>query len=205
MKILIAEDDLTSRSMLEAMLAKCGYDVVTASDGDQTWEALQHPCAPKLVVLDLIMPGMDGLDVLRNLRAVETATPAYVIILTQRVGKKNIVTGLDAGANDYIEKPFDADELRARIRVGEKVVELQSALAQRVKALEEALAHVKRLQGLLPICMHCHRIRSDEEIWEQIEDYVEQHTDVKFSHGLCPECRLAHYPDYPVRSRSRAK
>jgi DNA-binding response OmpR family regulator len=107
--------------------------------------------------------------------------------------KEDVVEGLEAGANDYIRKPFDRPELRARVRVGERVLELEAALAERIRALQDALAHVKTLQGLLPICMHCHRIRNDQQTWERLEKYISEHTEAEFTHGLCPECMKKHY------------
>jgi len=109
--------------------------------------------------------------------------------------KEDIVSGLDAGANDYVIKPFEQEELRARLRVGERVVELQSALNDRVKELQKALSHIKTLQGILPICMHCHKIRDDQDVWQRLEKYIAEHSGVQFSHGLCPECRKKYYPD----------
>ena len=107
--------------------------------------------------------------------------------------KEDIVAGLEAGANDHITKPFDRDELKARVRVGQRVIELQSALADRVRELEEAMSHIRTLQGILPICMHCHRIRNDQESWERIESYIQEHSEAQFSHGLCPECLEKYY------------
>ena len=102
--------------------------------------------------------------------------------------------GLEAGADDYIVKPVDSQELRARINAGVRIIELQKALADRVRELEEEKKHVKTLQGLIPICMHCHRIRDDKEIWERLETYIERHSNAAFSHALCPECLEKYYP-----------
>ena len=101
--------------------------------------------------------------------------------------------GLGAGANDYIVKPFNREELRARVKVGERIIKLQSSLAARVEELQEALSHIKTLQGILPICMYCHKIRDDKEAWGRIESYIEKHSEVRFSHSLCPECLEKHY------------
>ncbi len=138
MRILIAEDDFTSRSMLTAILKKWGYDPVVTEDGNAAWDALQQPAAPKLVLLDWNMPKMDGLDVCRRLRESESANSSYIILLTGRGEKNDIVQGLEAGANDYISKPYDSDELQARIRVGQRMLELQSSLAE----ARDALAHL---------------------------------------------------------------
>jgi two-component system cell cycle response regulator len=141
MRILIAEDDFTSRSMLTAILKKWGYDPVVTEDGNAAWDALQQPAAPKLVLLDWNMPKMDGLDVCRRLRESESANSSYIILLTGRGEKNDIVQGLEAGANDYISKPYDSDELQARIRVGQRMLELQSSLAEARDALARLAMH----------------------------------------------------------------
>jgi CheY-like chemotaxis protein len=106
MRILIAEDDLTSRLMLQAVLGKFGYDVSIAKDGEEAWKILQQPDAPKLIVLDRVMPGMDGLTLCRNLRAQHHPEPFYILLLTSKSEPNDIVQGLEAGADDYIAKPF---------------------------------------------------------------------------------------------------
>jgi YesN/AraC family two-component response regulator len=112
----------------------------------------------------------------------------YLMLLTSLESKGHIVAGLDAGADDYLVKPFDPEELRARINVGVRVLSLQERLADRVKELQEALANVKVLHGLLPICSYCKRIRGDDQYWQQVEGYIAQHSDAQFSHGICPTC-----------------
>ena len=141
MKILIAEDDFTSRSMLTAILKKWGYDPVVTEDGMAAWDALQKPDAPRLVLLDWNMPGLDGLEVCRRLRTKETPNPPYVILLTGRGEKGDIVRGLEAGANDYIAKPYDNAELQARIRVGQRMLELQAKLLEARDALAHQATH----------------------------------------------------------------
>ncbi len=188
MKILIADDDATSRRMLERVLEQWGYEVTAVDDGNQAFEALTREDHPGLAVLDWVMPGMDGPEVCRKLRAAEGRRPLYLILLTMRDGKEDIVEGLESGANDYICKPFNREELRARVGVGERVIELQNALAERVSELEEAILHVKTLQGLLPICSRCHKIRDDQEVWQNLERYIERHSEARLSHGYCPEC-----------------
>ena len=196
MRILIAEDDITSRALLKHMLAKWGYEVVVTKDGNEAWEVLQAEDAPRLAILDWMMPGLDGVEVCRKVRQLDVSNPTYIILLTTRSSKKDIVTGLEAGADDYIGKPYEMDELRVRVKVGERVAALQSALVKQVHSLQEALAHVKTLQGILPICMHCHKIRNDQQSWERLEKYITEHSDAQFSHGLCPECLKKHYPDF---------
>ncbi len=113
----------------------------------------------------------------------------YIILLTAKGRKEDIVQGLTAGADDYIIKPFDRSELKARINVGERILRLQAELAARVKELELALANVKLLQGLLPICCYCKRIRNDQNYWQQVDAYISDHSEAQFTHGICPECR----------------
>ena len=188
MRILIAEDDLVSRKMLEATLVRWGYEVVITSDGEAAWKCLREPDAPKMAILDWMMPGLDGVDVCSNLRTLTTSEPTYVILLTAKGNKADIVSGLQAGADDYIVKPFDRDELRARVQAGVRIVTLQASLAARVRELEETVARVKTLQGLLPICSYCKRVRNDGDYWQQVESYISDHSDARFSHGICPDC-----------------
>jgi phosphoserine phosphatase RsbU/P len=133
MRILIAEDNLTSRRILESILVKWNYDVISACDGNEAWEKLQEKDHPKLIILDWMMPGINGVEICRRLRQAEAVEPIYIILLTARDEKNDIVEGLGAGADDYIPKPFDKDELRARIDVGRRVVELQAALLEKEK------------------------------------------------------------------------
>jgi DNA-binding response OmpR family regulator len=148
MRVLIAEDDLTSRIMLQAVLSKWGYDVTSASDGEEAWDVLQRTDAPPLVVLDWMMPGMDGLTLCRKLRAQDRADPLYILLLTAKGESNDIVRGLEAGADDYVAKPYDNEELRARIGAGRRVLELSFEVAMRQK-----------LQGVLEMAgAVCHEL-----------------------------------------------
>jgi two-component system cell cycle response regulator len=141
MRILIAEDDLTARTLLLGMLKKWEYDVVAAKDGLAAWDALQQPDAPRLVILDWVMPQMDGLEVIKLARAHFTEQPPYIILLTSKDEKGDIISGLEAGANDFIKKPFDHEELYARIRVGQRTIELQTKLYETQKSLAHLATH----------------------------------------------------------------
>lgn len=188
MKILIAEDDPVSRRLLEAALLKWGYEVIVTTNGKEAWEAIQAPDAPLLLILDWLMPEMDGIEICREARLHPSLQSAYIILLTSRGSKDDIIKGLEAGADDYVTKPFDHGELRARLRVGSRVVQLQTALGERVHELEEAITNVKQLQGLLPICCYCKKIRDDGNYWHRVESYIANHANVRFSHGICPDC-----------------
>jgi CheY-like chemotaxis protein len=188
LEVLVADDEPVSRTVVAAMLRKGGYHVQLASDGEQAWLALQQPNAPPVAVMDWMMPGLDGPEICRRLRQLETPTPTYVILLTSRDASADVVEGLRAGADDYVRKPPNEEELLARISVGARVISLQQTLADRVRRLEEALSNVKQLQGLLPMCSYCKRIRDDQNYWQQVESYFSDHSDVQFSHSYCPDC-----------------
>jgi CheY-like chemotaxis protein len=191
MKILVAEDDAVTRKMLVVTLERLGWDVIQAEDGNAAWQAfetLKGKSAPELAVLDWMMPGVEGIEICRRLRTTPGFELVYVILVTSRGGKEDLSYGLAAGANDYITKPFDPVELQARVRVGERMVRLQRSLAARVTELEAALAHVQRLQGLLPICSYCKKVRNEANYWEQVESYLGAHSDLDFTHSICPQC-----------------
>jgi sigma-B regulation protein RsbU (phosphoserine phosphatase) len=188
LRVLVADDEPVSRTVVGAMLKKAGYEVSFASDGDQAWQQLNVPNPPPIALLDWEMPGLAGPEVVQRIRAQVERAPIYVILLTSRDSSADIVTGLKAGANDYVTKPANEDELVARVNVGARVVELQIALAERVRSLEEALANVKALQTLLPMCAYCKAIRNDQNYWEKVETYFHDHSGVSFSHSYCPNC-----------------
>jgi DNA-binding response OmpR family regulator len=188
MKVLIAEDDSISRRLLQAALVKWGYEVIVTNDGREAWNVLQAPDPPMLLIVDWLMPEMDGVEICREARKHEALKSAYIILLTSRGSKEDVVQGLEAGADDYVTKPFDHGELRARVQVGARVIGLQKALAERVHQLEEAMNSVKTLQGLLPICCYCKKIRDDGNYWHRVESYISGHANVRFSHGICPDC-----------------
>jgi len=148
-RILIAEDDAVSRELICARLAKWGYDVVATDNGADAMNALRKTDAPRLAILDWMMPGMDGLEICRRVRDVDRAL--YIIMLTARGTKENLIEGLGAGADDYLIKPFDKDELQARILVGLRVMALQATLAERVKELEWASAEIRQLRLQIPL------------------------------------------------------
>jgi sigma-B regulation protein RsbU (phosphoserine phosphatase) len=176
MRILIADDDRVSTMMLARTLEKWGFEVVVVHDGAAAWEHVSGKTPPELIIADWMMPGLDGLELCRRIRGVTPPSTVYVILLTARTSRQDLVAGLEAGADDYLTKPFDPDELRARIHVGQRTLGL--------------IANIKRLTGLLPICSYCKRIRSDHNYWEQVESYITEHTGALFSHGICPPCMV---------------
>jgi len=188
MRILIAEDEPMTRLALERALQGWGYEVLALAQGDLAWEELQKPDGPRLALLDWEMPGLSGPDVCRKVRAVLAAEPPYLILLTGRAQPEDVAVGLQSGANDYLTKPFHRAELEARLNVAQRTLELQRALADRIRELESALAQVKQLRGMLPICAWCKKIRDDHNYWRRVEEYICQHAEVTFTHGICPDC-----------------
>ena len=147
MRVLIAEDDLTSRILLRKVLEKWGYEVVVTEDGAAAWDVLRGADPPRIAVLDWMMPEMDGVEVCRRARSLETRQPAYIILLTALGEKENLVTGFEAGADDYVGKPYDPAELHARLEVGRRLVELNDELVEAQLRLE-VQASTDALTGL---------------------------------------------------------
>lgn len=173
MKILIVDDDSTSRILLSATLKKLGHQVAAASSADEVLTALETGHVP-LLISDMMMPGMNGLDLCRTIRTANRPQYTYIILLTSVSGKSSYLLGMKAGADDFLTKPFDEDMLAARLVAAERILNLQSQL--------------KQLTGLLPICCVCKKVRDDQNYWQQVESYIIQRTDAKFSHGYCPDC-----------------
>jgi DNA-binding response OmpR family regulator len=185
MRLLVVDDDRALRDVLRRSLTLAGYDVRVTETGAGALSDVSST-VPDAVVLDIGLPDIDGLEVCRLLRREGNRVP--ILMLTARDAVADRIDGLDAGADDYLVKPFDPDELRARIHVGVRVLTLQERLADRVAELETAVSTVKRLQGLIPICSYCKRIRSEGNDWEQLESYISEHSNAQFSHGICPPC-----------------
>jgi sigma-B regulation protein RsbU (phosphoserine phosphatase) len=188
MRALVADDDPVARVILARALPEWAVEPIVVADGVAAWEVITSGNAPSLAIMDWEMPGLDGPELCRRIRGNPATASMYVILLTGRDTVEDVVAGLDAGADDYLVKPFRAAELRARINAGVRVLTLQERLAERVVELQQALASVKQLSGLLPICSYCKRVRGDEDYWQQVESYVADRTDAEFSHGVCPNC-----------------
>jgi CheY-like chemotaxis protein len=188
MTVLVADDHDVNRKLLRSILQGEGYEVLEAANGIDALNLLESATKPLVGLVDWEMPQMEGIEVCRQARALEGLPPTFLILVTVRDSKQDVVAGLLAGANDYITKPFDKTELLARVKVATQMVELQQALTERVEELKEALLNVKQLSGLLPICSYCKKIRDDQNYWQQVESYVGKHSEAKFSHSICPTC-----------------
>lgn len=181
MKVLIAEDDRTSRALLRGALAKLGYEVVEAPDGATAWDALQITNC-RIVVSDWVMPDIDGLELCRRVRSDPSRPYVYFILLSgQRLGDEHYAKAMDEGVDDFLPKPLDVEALRIRLRVAERIIRL----SERVRTLE----------GILPMCAYCRRIRDERGAYSSLEDFVSKTTPAQFSHGVCPECVKKHFPD----------
>jgi DNA-binding response OmpR family regulator len=173
MKILIAEDESVARLSLGAQLKALGHEVIAARDGEEAWE-LFGVHGPSILITDWMMPKIDGLELCRLIRSGNRAKYTFIIMLTALSGKGSYLEGMKAGADDFVTKPFDGDELSARLRVAERILSLQ--------------AEVTQLEGLLPICSYCKKIRDDNNLWQPVDQYITRRTEASFSHGICPEC-----------------
>jgi phosphoserine phosphatase RsbU/P len=172
-RVLVAEDDPVSSLVLVAKLKKLGHEAIVTRNGRDAWYAYRTD-NPQIVITDWMMPVVDGPDLCRMIRADARLQYTYIIMLTASESKESYLEGMNAGADDFVTKPFDLDGLRARLRVAERVLNLQSTVDQ--------------LEGLLPICAYCKKIRDGKNEWQPVEEYVGHHTDTSFEHALCPEC-----------------
>jgi phosphoserine phosphatase RsbU/P len=177
MQILVVDDNEDVNKLLRIQLEDMGHDVVTASNGV---EALERFNQGKFSVLisDWLMPRVDGLELCRRIRANGRPNYCYVILLTVMTGKANYLEASAAGVDDFISKPYDPDELKARLLVADRIVRLQT--------------HVRRLEGVLSTCMYCKKIRDQNKDWVDIEEYISQRSEASFSHDVCPDCYAEH-------------
>ncbi len=186
--ILFIEDDPVSLKVTETALKSWGYSVYAADSAEAAWEYLKNNPRPAMMIVDWQLPGISGPEFCKQVRETACLKDVYIMMLTSSAGRENMLEGLQSGADDYLEKPVDARFLEARVKVGERIVTLQSDLESKVTELQEALNNVKELRGLLPICSYCKKIRNDGNYWERLESYLSAHTHAQFSHSICPDC-----------------
>jgi CheY-like chemotaxis protein len=191
------------RGILKVGLEKYGYEVTECADGNEVLSRLGEEDAPELLILDWMMPEMSGPEICKALRMHQQQRYVYILLLTSKDQKADLIEGLESGADDYLIKPLDMDELEARLHAGQRVLRLQSDLLkqyQEIEAkntlLEKQLREIHQLRGLLPICVCCKKIRQDMDYWEEIDVYITKHSDASFTHGLCPNCLKKEYPDW---------
>jgi sigma-B regulation protein RsbU (phosphoserine phosphatase) len=188
MKVLVAEDDRSLRVTMQKLLEGFGYEVCAASDGNEALNMFLVQ-RPPIIVTDWMMPGMDGLTMVKTIRAFAEDDYTYIIMVSSREDRSDIMEGMQAGVDEFLTKPVDRDHLHARLRVGRRILMLQDTLRQRIREIEEAQKHVRRLQGFLPICAYCKNIRNEADLWQEVEEYIVEHeSSIEFSHSICPEC-----------------
>jgi DNA-binding response OmpR family regulator len=180
--ILVVEDTPWDRELLTTVLEREGYEVVSAIDGARAKD-LAASRNPVLILLDVLMPGMDGIEVCRGLKADALTRGIPVIFLSGQSTSEQVLAGFEAGAADYVTKPFRLLELLARVHVH---VELHRVRNE-----------IRVLRGILPTCANCKKIRDEHGTWNAIESYITQRSEAEFSHGLCPDCIPLFFPDYP--------
>lgn len=198
MKILIVDDDPVSLAMFAHAL-RDRYTVLTARNGFDAIELATEE-APDLVLLDVMMPELDGLQVCRLLRATPSTADIRVMFVTAVDSPQGEQLGLELGAVDYITKPVNLTLAKLRIhnqlelkRQGDRIEAQNRELLTQKAALETTLGRIKHLEGILAICMHCRKVRTEDNVWQLLEQYISEHTDALFSHGICPECLREHW------------
>lgn len=191
-EILVVDDTLDSLRFLKLLLEKKGYRVRATSKGQH---ALQSVAAklPDLILLDVKMPEMDGFEVCRHLKTDEYSRDVPVIFISALHDTLDKVKGFRAGAVDYITKPLEPEEVFARVEIHLALRALQKRLEDRNIQLQKAMDELKVLRGVFPICAHCKKIRNTDGAWEQVEQYIREHSEADFSHGICEECADKHY------------
>jgi len=187
MKLLVADDDPSMCQLVARTVEFVGAEVLLAHDGAQALQLWQQE-RPRLVITDWMMPGTNGTELCRQIRSAGGSDYTYIIMLTACEATSEIVEGLEAGADDYVTKPFHREELIMRVKAGLRILLLEEALSDHIAGLQEALARVRVLEGLLPICSYCKKIRDDAGEWQGVEHYIGAHTGVDFTHGICPTC-----------------
>lgn len=170
----IVEDDPTTRRLLENLTSLLGYQVESYNNGDEAWDAFAT-IDPQIVISDWKMPGKDGLELCRRIRGMHSDTYTYFILVTaQRRSRSNLEQAIGAGVDDFLKKPIGSDEIWNRLRVAERILGFNK--------------QVKTLESLIPICAYCKKVRNDDDLWEQIEQYVNERTGADFTHSICPSC-----------------
>ena len=193
-RILIVDDVPQNIQVIANILQDKGYQMAFAQDGKTTLEKVSK-INFDLILLDVMMPGMDGFEVTRILKKSPETKDIPIIILTAKTQPVEILEGFEAGAVDYVTKPFNAEELCARVHTHIELKKKSDNEKYLISRLQAALAEVNQLSGLFPLCSSCKKIRDDEGYWQQLEEYFHNHSDMQFTHSLCPDCIKKLYPE----------
>ncbi len=206
--ILIVDDIGKNIQVLASILVKEDYAISYATNGNQALEMVKDENYD-LILLDIMMPGMDGFEVCKHIKQLPDKDDIPIIFLTARSEKQDIAFGFKSGAVDYITKPFNSAELKARVETHLQLKKAKDRIAGQNdqlkknnedleklnQELQALLKQIQTLEGIIPICSYCKNIRDDEGYWKRIEEYMTKHSRAKFSHGICPDCMKKHFPD----------
>lgn len=193
-KIVVLEDEAEYANMLRIRLEAAGYTVRVANDPKTGLEVIEG-MRPDLVLMDINMPGMTGFETCKILKNNSELADIPVIFLTARIATDDVLEGFDVGGVDYLTKPVDAKVLLARVKTHVSLKQASDKQRELILQLQESLAQIKQLKGLIPICAHCKKVRDDEGYWKSVEVYIEHHSEAQFSHGICTDCIQKLYPE----------
>jgi phosphoserine phosphatase RsbU/P len=189
MRILVAEHEPMLRRMLENMLTAWGHQVIVAESSSETWRLLRGDEPPTMLVLDWLMPKLGAVEICRKIRQDPSTSNVHVIMLVSRGRTSDaFAASLNAGADDYISKPFDPEELRARVRVGVHAMQLQRNLDDLTREFDQQRTHPDQAQELLPVCTECGRMRNRSGYWQQLKSYLVKSLRAEIVPSLCPTC-----------------
>lgn len=192
--VLIVDDVPKNLQVLGNILRKKDYNIAAATSGKQALDMVEK-VLPDLILLDIMMPDIDGFEVCEKLKSSTRAKDIPVIFLTAKTTTEDIVKGFEVGAVDYLTKPFNSLELLARAQTHIELKQSRDKERELIVKLKDALAKVKQLSGLIPICSRCKKIRDDEGYWQRVEEYLENHSEAQLTHSLCPECVIKLFPE----------
>jgi DNA-binding response OmpR family regulator len=192
--ILVVDDNPDNLRLLAGILSERNYKIRLAPNGERALATIRKE-APGLILLDIMMPVMDGFEVCKQLKQDKETAGIPIIFISALNETVEKVKAFSLGGVDYITKPFKSEEVLARVKTHLTLRYLQLELERKNAELQKAMDEIKTLQGFIPICASCKRIRNDEGYWEQIETYISNHSEAQFSHGCCDECAKKLYPE----------
>ena len=211
MSILIVDDEESNRELLQAILEGEGYDVISAASAQESFDILKREDSDvDLILMDIHMPKIDGVDACRRIKETDRLHDIPIIMVTAITAVDQLRAAFAAGAIDYITKPVNIVEIIARVS---SALRLKREMDQRKaheeelelknRQMEEAISKIKLLEGLIPICTYCKKVRDDEGYRQNLEDYIVEHSEATFNHCICDECAKKHYPEYYEKVKMR--
>lgn len=203
--VLVVDDDPDVLFATARIIKNAGYSVMKASSASEC-QALIQEKHPDLIFLDVVLPDMDGSELCQKIKSNPALKGIFVILISgMKTSSSEQADGLDVGADGYIVRPISNNELKARVNAMVRILLAERDRDRLIVELREALSEVKKLSGLLPICSHCKKIRDDKGYWNQIESYIQKHSEVEFSHSICQECAKKYYPDMDLYDEDKTQ